>query len=61
MPKAMKIKGGKFRLRWKGLYKVQKVFNNNTIELSTLNNDDMEKVKELLTKRDTNSHYDKCS
>jgi len=41
MPKVMKIKGGKFRLPWKGLYKVQKNFNNNTVELSTLSNDDM--------------------
>ncbi len=44
MPKAMKIKGGKFRLLWKGPYKMQKVFNNNPVELSTLSNDDKEKV-----------------
>jgi hypothetical protein len=42
MPKAMKIKGGK--LPWKGLYKVQCFPNNNMVEFSTLNNDDMEKV-----------------
>ncbi len=28
MPKAMKIKGGKFRLPWKGPFKVQKKINN---------------------------------
>jgi hypothetical protein len=44
MPKVMKIKGGKFWLLCKGPYKVQKVFNNNTFKLSTLTNDDMEKV-----------------
>ncbi len=44
MPKAMKIKGGKVKLLWKGPYKVQKVFNNNMVELSTLSNDDMEKI-----------------
>jgi hypothetical protein len=44
MPIATKIKVKKFRLPWKGPYKVQKVFNNNTIKLSTLSNDDMEKV-----------------
>jgi hypothetical protein len=44
MPKAMKIKGGKFRLPWKGPYKVQKVFNNNRIKLSTLSNDDTKNV-----------------
>ncbi len=44
MPKAMKIKDGKFRLPWIGPYKVQIFFNNNTVELSTLSNDDMEKV-----------------
>jgi len=44
MPKAMKIKGKKFNLPWKNRYKVQLFFNNNTLELSTLSNDDMEKV-----------------
>jgi len=43
MPKSMRIKGRKFRLLRKGLYKVQFFFNNNTIELSTLSNDGMEK------------------
>jgi hypothetical protein len=44
MPKATKIKGEKFKLLWKSPYEVQKVFNNNMVELSTLSNDDMEKV-----------------
>jgi hypothetical protein len=44
MPKAMKIKGKKFNLPWKSRYKVQLFFNNNTLELSTLSNDDTEKV-----------------
>jgi hypothetical protein len=44
MLKSMKIKGKKFNLPWKGPYRVQFVFNNNTVELSTLSNDDMEKV-----------------
>ncbi len=44
MPKATKIKGGKFRLLWKGPYKVQIFFNNNMVKLSTLSNDDREKV-----------------
>jgi hypothetical protein len=44
MPKATKLKGEKIKLPWKGPYKVQKNFNNNTVELSTLCNDDMEKV-----------------
>jgi ribosomal protein L18E len=44
MPKATEIKGRKFRLPWKGPYKVQRNFNNNMDELSTLSNDDMEKI-----------------
>ncbi len=35
MPKAI-IKGEKFRLLWKGLYKMQIFFNNNIVKLSTL-------------------------
>jgi len=38
MPKAMKIKGGKFRLPFKGTFKVQTNNNNNTFELSTISN-----------------------
>jgi hypothetical protein len=30
MFKATKIKGGKFTLPWKGPFKIQKVFDNNT-------------------------------
>jgi hypothetical protein len=47
MPKTTKIKGGKFqvnKLHWKGPYKVHKVFNNNTIELTTLGDDEVERV-----------------
>jgi hypothetical protein len=64
MPKATKIKGGKFRLLWKGPYKVQFFFNNNTVKLSTLSNDDMEKVNINKLKEYQHSdtyHYDKCS
>jgi hypothetical protein len=38
----MKVKGINFNLPWKGPYRVQFVFNNNTVELSTLSNDDGE-------------------
>jgi hypothetical protein len=31
MPKVTKIKGEKFRLPWKGHYKMQEKFNNNTM------------------------------
>jgi hypothetical protein len=31
MPKAMKIKGEKFNLPWKGPYKVRFFFNNNIV------------------------------
>jgi hypothetical protein len=41
MPKATKFKGGKFILLWKGPFKVQQMFNNNIVELSTISNDDM--------------------
>jgi hypothetical protein len=44
MPKTTKIKGGKFKLPWKGPYKVHKTFNNNTIELTILGNDEVERV-----------------
>jgi hypothetical protein len=33
MPKAIKIKGGKFTLPWKGPFKIQKMFDNNIVEL----------------------------
>jgi hypothetical protein len=51
MLKAMKIKSKKFKLPWKGPYKVQLFFNNNTVELSTLSNDDMEKVNIIKLKK----------
>jgi hypothetical protein len=44
MPKLTKIKGGKFKLPWKGLYKVHKVFNNNIVKLTTLGDDEVERV-----------------
>jgi len=44
MPKTTKIKGGKFRLPWKGPYKVHKTFNNNIVELTSLGDDEVEKV-----------------
>jgi hypothetical protein len=44
MPKTTKIKGGKFKLPWKGPYKVHKTFNNNTIELTISGNDEVERV-----------------
>ncbi len=36
MLKATKIKGGKFTLPWKGPFQIQKMFDNNTMELSTI-------------------------
>jgi hypothetical protein len=44
MPKSTKIKGGKFKLPWKGPYKICKAFNNNTIKLTTLGDDEVERV-----------------
>jgi hypothetical protein len=44
MLKVTKIKKGKFRLPWQGSYKVQKIFDNNIVELSTMGNDDVERV-----------------
>jgi len=44
MPKPTKIKGHKFRLQWKGPFKIQKKFNNNIMELSTISNDDIENI-----------------
>ncbi len=44
MPKTIKIKGGKFRLPWKGPYKVRKFFNNNIVELTSLGDDEVERV-----------------
>lgn len=44
MLKKTKIKKGKFRLSWQGPYKVQKIFDNNIVELSTMGNDGVERV-----------------
>jgi hypothetical protein len=44
MPKTIEIKGGKFRLLWKGPYKVHKTFNNNIVALTTLGDDEVERV-----------------
>ncbi len=41
MPKSTKIKGGKFKLPWKGPYKVRKTFNNDIVKLTTLANDEV--------------------
>ncbi len=41
MSKATKFKGRNFRLPWKGPFKIQKMFNNNIVELSIISNDDM--------------------
>jgi hypothetical protein len=44
MPKSTNIKGGKIKLPWKGPYKVCKDVDNNIIELTTLGDDEVEKV-----------------
>jgi hypothetical protein len=44
MPKPTKIKGHKFRLAWKRPFKIQKMFNNNIMESSTISNDDIENI-----------------
>ncbi len=44
MPKSTKIKGCKFKLLWKGCCKMRKTFNNNTIKLTTLSDDEVERV-----------------
>jgi len=44
MPKSTKIKGGKFKLPWKGPYKMHKVFNNNIVELTILGDGEVERV-----------------
>jgi hypothetical protein len=60
MPKAIRIKGGKFILPWKGPFKIQKMFDNNTVELSTINNEgaktlNINKLKVQSTNRCNNS------
>jgi hypothetical protein len=44
MPKTIKIKGGRFKLPWKGPYRVHNFFNNNIVELTTLGDDEVERV-----------------
>ncbi len=44
MPKVTKIKGGKFTLPWKGPFKIQKVFDNNIVELPTISDEGVERV-----------------
>jgi hypothetical protein len=44
MPKSIKIKGSKFKLPWKGPYKILKAFNNNTIKLTALGDDEVERI-----------------
>jgi hypothetical protein len=44
MPKPTKIKGDKFRLPWKGPFKIQKMLNNNIMELSTISNDNIQNI-----------------
>jgi hypothetical protein len=54
MPKATKIKGGKFTLPWKGPFKTQFFFYNNTMELSTINDEGVEIVN--INKQKTYHH-----
>jgi hypothetical protein len=44
MPKTMKIKGGKFKLPWKGPYKMHKAFNINNVELIIVGDNEVERV-----------------
>jgi hypothetical protein len=44
MPKAARIKGGKFKLPWKHPYKVHKTFINNVVKLITLGEDEVDKI-----------------
>jgi hypothetical protein len=44
MPKTIETKSGKFRLPWKGPYKVHNFFNNNIMALITLGDDEVERV-----------------
>jgi hypothetical protein len=41
LPKDPKIKEGKFLFLWIGPFRVKKALNNNTIQLSTLSNEDI--------------------
>jgi hypothetical protein len=44
MIKATKIKGGKFTLPWKGPFKIQFFFYNNTMELSTISDEGAKRI-----------------
>ncbi len=44
MPESTKIKGGKFKLPLKGPYKMCKAFNNDTIKLTTLGDDQVKRI-----------------
>jgi hypothetical protein len=44
MLKTTKIKGVKFTLPWKGLFKIQKMFDNNIMELLTISDEGVERV-----------------
>ncbi len=44
MLKSTKIKGGKFKVPWKGPYKMHKALNNNIVELTTQGDDEVERV-----------------
>jgi hypothetical protein len=44
MLKATKIKGGKFTLPLKGPFKIQKMFANNTMELSTISDEGVKRI-----------------
>jgi hypothetical protein len=44
MLKTTKIMGGKFTLPWKGHFKVQKKFDNNIVELLTINDEGVERL-----------------
>jgi hypothetical protein len=43
-PKTTKIKGGKFKLPWKGLYKIIKLLIIILVELTTIGDDEVERV-----------------
>ncbi len=44
MPKSTNFKGGKYKLPWKGPYKVHKAFSNNFVELTTLGDDEIKRI-----------------
>jgi hypothetical protein len=44
MPKSTKIKGGKFTLPENGPFKIQKMFDNNTMELSTISDERAKRI-----------------